>query len=500
MRHLYEYGLPADKKDTERIQGIMDKAKGDIAKATKLAQNMAKAIKDNSKMQRRYQAAVDLLGADHPVAKAFNPSGADTTPAPSKPATPKSALEQVLDQNPQILSDIKAAFKFKGLNFDSFNKSKLMVLTPAEAFKYGGAEGDKYFKIWVADGRIGFVTWANTMIDTKFRWNAKGKGADKRDQANIIGTKADIDGFYKSNNYIKKMETVFMMPFEAFGKVAVNMVEDERKRAMLLLQAVKSGNLDGNKLFIQDKLKIADEISAYCKSVWQRYSALIEKIQVQYVTSLKLENESPFSSSIVKLEGRQEYGDYIGLRHTFWFDISIPACDYGTHDWNGHTRSFGYSYDVAKKYLKEKGIKTSFATDCKKVAKEVIRELKKIDWEEFKEARNLYKKELPELKSSLTSSIKTSVFNSLISLGIFRKDKYFLVNGVECYLYSFGNECYLRPIVWKSSGVVPYSKTEIRNRIKQFIKSNSDKVAPQKVDGTTIPDITILPSFINTFE
>lgn len=58
-------------KDHQRVMDIAKRADSDPVKMAKLAANMAKAIKDKEKMRSRWQAAVDVYGAESPVAKAF---------------------------------------------------------------------------------------------------------------------------------------------------------------------------------------------------------------------------------------------------------------------------------------------------------------------------------------------------------------------------------------------------------------------------------------------
>lgn len=60
-----------EQKDIDRIIGILSKSGGDMVKATKLAAQMSKLITDQSKANRRYEAALSILGKDHPVTKIF---------------------------------------------------------------------------------------------------------------------------------------------------------------------------------------------------------------------------------------------------------------------------------------------------------------------------------------------------------------------------------------------------------------------------------------------
>ena len=70
MTPLFEYAEP-EPKDVMRINDIVRKANGVETKEIMLATNMAKSIKDSSKMERRYYAAVEVLGTEHPVTEAF---------------------------------------------------------------------------------------------------------------------------------------------------------------------------------------------------------------------------------------------------------------------------------------------------------------------------------------------------------------------------------------------------------------------------------------------
>jgi hypothetical protein len=56
METLYE--SIAQAKDINRIESLMKKADGNTQKQVILAANMCKAIKDESKMARRYDACV----------------------------------------------------------------------------------------------------------------------------------------------------------------------------------------------------------------------------------------------------------------------------------------------------------------------------------------------------------------------------------------------------------------------------------------------------------
>lgn len=67
---LFESTTP-EPKDIKRILDIIKKSNGDDVKAAKLAETMANKIKDMDKLERRYNAAVKELGANHPVTLEF---------------------------------------------------------------------------------------------------------------------------------------------------------------------------------------------------------------------------------------------------------------------------------------------------------------------------------------------------------------------------------------------------------------------------------------------
>lgn len=58
-------------KDLDRINSLVNKAGGDEAKAVQLATAMVNSISDKDKLVQRYEAAVEILGADHPATKVF---------------------------------------------------------------------------------------------------------------------------------------------------------------------------------------------------------------------------------------------------------------------------------------------------------------------------------------------------------------------------------------------------------------------------------------------
>jgi hypothetical protein len=61
------YSNPAEDKDYNRIDNIINRAKGDSAKVLQHASNMAKSIKDPSKAWRRFNAALECTDSRIPA-------------------------------------------------------------------------------------------------------------------------------------------------------------------------------------------------------------------------------------------------------------------------------------------------------------------------------------------------------------------------------------------------------------------------------------------------
>lgn len=126
---------------------------------------------------------------------------------------------------------VKTFAFYKKLDFMSISQNDIIMLGPQKAFEYSGDEGDKYFKIWLSGSKIMFVTWANTMIDSQFRWNAKARNNDKRDNRDILGNEPYVTSYLKSNSAIEQCTMVYMFPFEKFVGIheKVNKQEESDK-------------------------------------------------------------------------------------------------------------------------------------------------------------------------------------------------------------------------------------------------------------------------------
>lgn len=85
-----------------------------------------------------------------------------------------SIIEYLKACDPELMDRVVKVFaECRKLDFLSIRQGDIMVVTPEKAFEYKGNEGDKYFKIWMAGDKIAWCTWANSMIDSRFRWNSK---------------------------------------------------------------------------------------------------------------------------------------------------------------------------------------------------------------------------------------------------------------------------------------------------------------------------------------
>ena len=134
---------------------------------------------------------------------------------------------------------------YRGIDFEDIRQEDVMVVSPEEAMKYGGEEGDKYFKVWMAGERIAWCTWANTLVDSKFQWNAKARGENKRDNGDLLGNEPYVSAYLKSYDAVKECSTVYMFPFAAFGKkeeeVEEENVQEEREVVKRREPSVMSG-------------------------------------------------------------------------------------------------------------------------------------------------------------------------------------------------------------------------------------------------------------------
>lgn len=160
----------------------------------------------------------------------------------------ENSVLEYLKANNEVLFDkiVNALRKGKQVNFTDINQSDIIILSPQKAFEYAGEEGDKYFKVWMVGSTIAWCTWANSMVDSDFRWNAKARNENKRDNKDILGNEPYISAYLKSNSAIEQCSVVYMFPFEAFSK----------KKVEVMKKAEESKKYDKKVDEILDKLSV----------------------------------------------------------------------------------------------------------------------------------------------------------------------------------------------------------------------------------------------------
>ena len=131
---------------------------------------------------------------------------------------------------------------YRGIDFEDIRQEDVMVVSPDKALEYSGEEGDKYFKVWMAGERIAWCTWANTLVDSKFRWNAKARGENKRDNGDLLGNEPYVSAYLKSYDAVKECSTVYMFPFAAFGKKEEE-VEEAVEKESKVMEAAKAARV-----------------------------------------------------------------------------------------------------------------------------------------------------------------------------------------------------------------------------------------------------------------
>lgn len=388
------------------------------------------------------------------------------------------------------------AFKVKKLDFTKVDASKIQKLDSKTAFKYGGAEGDKYFKIWMFGDAVGFCTWANTMIDNRFNWNHKGKGVEKRIYANIIGTQPHIDGYFKSNRYLNNATAVYMIPFTAFGPIAVDMVEDERAKFLDAKKAI------ANSEFVLDQYRLFNEAVRFMRKqvtkVEIKFAKLVPGISRVYIP----ESEEGMYRKM-EVSGADTYSapySAPAIIHEWKFVLSIPELTYGESDWNGHTFSKNGSYEYVKKELKNAGVKLTFASDCKKRIREFINVVKKNpDYLAFREALVSYN-ELKKAygKQKLVQSLKgesLKYLDGIVTVGGHDRVK---IDGLT-FIVHVNNGSILFDTT--SLGVEVGGPTSRKIATVKAIADNHPGIfSTYKRFGTTIPGLQLNPDIVKNLK
>lgn len=264
-------------------------------------------------------------------------------------------IQALHTNNSLIMNALFKATAIHGFSFKGLKDSDIQELKPKEAFKFGGDEGDKYLKIWMAnETAIAFCTWANTMIDTKFNWNSKAKGADKRIDANIIGEGGCVRAYLKSNSAINDLYSCYMIPFAKLGNYAAF-----KAKALEQLKAKSEFGFDS---------KILTSIGA---SNPQSMKILVDSLKVGGFDISKVKD-----SDVVEVDPKKSFNYYRGKRGDGYIKIwmanenQIAFCTWANtlfdnkFRWRQYERSSYYNVDYpgiwAHVYAKD----DSYALKC----------------------------------------------------------------------------------------------------------------------------------------
>lgn len=182
----------------------------------------------------------------------------------------ENSVLEYLKANNEVLFDkiVNALRKGKQVNFTDINQSDIIILSPQKAFEYAGEEGDKYFKVWMVGSTIAWCTWANSMVDSDFRWNAKARNENKRDNKDILGNEPYISAYLKSNSAIEQCSVVYMFPFEAFSKKKVEVVKKVEEKESKTEKSVKKTTSEPNSKKVED---IIDSLSWLTECILLRF-------------------------------------------------------------------------------------------------------------------------------------------------------------------------------------------------------------------------------------
>ncbi len=171
--------------------------------------------------------------------------------------------------DPELMERVISTFtSYRKLDFMSIKQSDIVMLTPDQAYEYKGNEGDKYFKIWMAGDKIAWCTWANSMIDSHFRWNSKESNPEKkRDNADILGNEPYVSQFIKSTAARKKCNMVYMFPFTAFSSTTPATVKPKREERSTAASEPAAEKKVREKSNEQKMDKLLDDLSELSTSI-----------------------------------------------------------------------------------------------------------------------------------------------------------------------------------------------------------------------------------------
>lgn len=183
----------------------------------------------------------------------------------------ENSVLEYLKANNEVLFDkiVNALRKGKQVNFTDINQSDIIILSPQKAFEYAGEEGDKYFKVWMVGSKIAWCTWANSMVDSDFRWNAKARNENKRDNKDILGNEPYVSAYLKSNSAIEQCSVVYMFPFEALSKKKVEVVKKVEEKESKVEKSVKKTTSESEDKKVE---KIIDSLSWLTECISEKFA------------------------------------------------------------------------------------------------------------------------------------------------------------------------------------------------------------------------------------
>lgn len=227
----------------------------------------------------------------------------------------ENSVLEYLKANNEVLFDkiVNALRKGKQVNFTDINQSNIIILSPQKAFEYAGEEGDKYFKVWMVGSTIAWCTWANSMVDSDFRWNAKARNENKRDNKDILGNEPYISAYLKSNSAIEQCSVVYMFPFEAFSKKKVEVVKKVEEKESKSEKVVKKKTSESEDKKIE---KIIDNLSWLTECISEKFAPSPTMPGLGMITRAMdkqelLRKRADFDTSLMRLKCLDEHNKMI---------------------------------------------------------------------------------------------------------------------------------------------------------------------------------------------
>lgn len=188
------------------------------------------------------------------------------------------------------------ALLYKGYDVSRIPDSVIKKMTPEEAFKLKGKKGDLYFKFWFdKQDKFAFCTWANTMIDSRFRWKHSERSFP-------------IGDYTWVNRYMDTNDTIFSLGY------AYVIAFDDMPKNEALRQERKDAKLGAIALMSDDQIR---------KTNFERYQEIIQK------NNFSDGSEFAFIDNAIKpikIKAFNQYSPFMTLYK--WRDISVDISDY----------------------------------------------------------------------------------------------------------------------------------------------------------------------------